>query len=37
MMYPDDDECGCCELGEYEGEDYESCTECGHSPEEHEE
>jgi hypothetical protein len=35
MPGPDEYPCGCCEVGDYEGEDYEPCLNCGHSPEEH--
>ena len=37
-VFSDDEECGCCEIGEYAGDlDAEdvSCPTCGHSPEEH--
>ncbi len=36
----DGDECGCCELGEFEPTEHTGeepwCSNCGHSPEEHE-
>jgi hypothetical protein len=28
-------ECDCCEINDYCGEDYEPCENCGHSIEEH--
>lgn len=35
-MTGDADPCGCCEVNDYDGEDYEACHNCGHTPEEHE-
>lgn len=30
-----DEPCDCCEINDYDGEDYGPCANCGHSPEEH--
>lgn len=35
-IHAEEDICGCCELHEYDEEDFAPCSNCGHSPEEHE-